>query len=696
MPQPKLPPFLSLPRHVVTRVQRAVLLAGALFTIVLLALLLSRPQWLVQLDALGYDLLLATLHRTPPPSRVVIVEIDERSLQEVGQWPWPRYQVARLLDLIRQAGVKAVAMDSVFAEPDRLSLGRLRDRFRQDLQVTIGLDGIPAQYLDNDAVLAASMGHPEVVAGLWFDFDAPQPAPPPVVPLPRVMFRRTPDAPDAVPLPRALGVLAPTAALLPHLQTIGFLNALPDSDGKIRRAPLLIEQTGWIYPSLALAAVMRTVGATQVVAMVSAAGVEEVAINNIRIPTDRHGNMLLPFSANAARQFERVSAADILKGRVPAERLADRVVFVGSTATAQNDVHPTPLDRQLAGILVHGVAADAMLRQDFLQSPSWTPGAQLVLVALSCAAMTLLLSRLSLALCAAACFGGVTLLCLGAEWLFTRYGLFLSPVSPLLSLLGSFVVLGVIRFRGEEKAAIRKTRELSVAQDCAIFGLVSVAETRDSATGNHIIRTQRYVRVLAEHLAKRPGFRRALTPERIETICKSAPLHDIGKVGVPDNILLKPGRLTEEEFVIMRQHTLIGQQVLERADRISGLDSADSFLRCAEEIAAAHHERWDGKGYFKGLRGEEIPLAARLMALADVYDAIRSRRPYKDEVPHAVAVENISAGSGTQFDPDVVQAFLEIEQVFLEISERYPDEDRLWGHVGLTGVSCAGLLPDVG
>lgn len=664
------------------RVRRSVALTAALLVIALLALTLSRPTPLVLLDALGYDLLLRGLQRNPPPSGTVIVDIDEKSLGELGQWPWPRYHVARLLDVIRAADVKAVGVDLVFPEPDRLSLANLRERFRRDLGVTIALDGVPAQHLDNDAVLAQALSHREIVNGIWFDFDAARTAPLPPVPLPQVLFTRTADAPQVIPLPRAPGALPPTPVLLSKVRSIGFLNSLPDSDGKIRRAPMLIEHAGRIYPSLALAAVMRALGETRVIGSVSAAGVEELRVGDIRIPTDRFGNMLLPFSENSRDRFERFSAADVIRGRVPAERLRGRLVFVGSSATAQNDVHPTPLDRQFPGIMVHGVAADTILGRDFLQTPSWTPGAQFLLVLISCLLTALMLSRFPLAVGALVCAAALAGLCLGSAWLFTRHGIFLSPVSPLLSLSTSFMLLGVIRFRGEEKAAIQRTRDLSAAQDCAIVGLVSVAETRDRETGNHVIRTQGYVRVLAEHLAKRPGFRKVLTRDTIETICKSAPLHDIGKVGVPDRILLKPGRLTEEEYAIMRQHTLIGRQALERAVRISGLDPGNSFLRYAEEIASGHHEHWDGKGYPKGLKGTEIPLSARLMAVADVYDAIRSRRHYKEALPHEAAVGDIRAGSGTQFDPDLVQAFLEIEHLFREISELYADDMPQWGEPG--------------
>ena len=672
-----LPDFRVFPRfrhRPVQRVQRFVMATGAVLGIALLAFTLYRPAILVQLDAFVYDTLLRTVQRTPPHSRAVIVDIDEKSLNELGQWPWPRYQIAHLLDVIRLAGAKTVAMDSVFAEPDRLSLLRLKERFRNDLNITIGLDGIPEEDLDNDAIMGKSLDHAEIVSGIWFNFDEPSQSDLSRLPLPRVAFTRTSDAPQTIPIPVAMGVLPPTSSLLSKVRTIGFVNVLPDIDGKIRKTPLLIEYGKRIYPSLALAAVMHTIGTSQVIARFSAAGIDEVRVGGIRIPTDHNGNMLLPFGRDPGNQFERFSAADLLRGRVEVDRLRDRVVFVGSSATAQSDVHPTALARQMPGIQIHAVAADAILRSTFLSTPSWVPAVQFALVLFICVAMTYFLSRFPLSVCALVSICGATALCLGACWLFVMHGLFLSPLSALFSIWGNFTILGSIRFRGEEKASLQQEKELSVAQDCAIVGLVSVAETRDSETGKHIIRTQQYVRVLAEHLAKHPKFRDALTDDTIRILCKSAPLHDIGKVGLQDSILLKKGPLTEEERVTMRRHTLIGRQALERADRVSGVDSKNSFFLCAEEIALGHHERWDGTGYPQGLRGEQIPLSARIMALADVYDALRSKRYYKESLSHEEVVKEIRAGSGSQFDPDVIQAFLEREQVFLEISETYGED----------------------
>ena len=209
-------------------------------------------------------------------------------------------------------------------------------------------------------------------------------------------------------------------------------------------------------------------------------------------------------------------------------------------------------------------------------------------------------------------------------------------------------------------------------QEATIRVMVSLAEFRDECTGNHIRRTQDYVRLLADYLSRQPRDAGFLMPEQIDRIAKASPLHDIGKIAIPDHILLKPGRHTPEEFAIMQTHSVKGESMLLRSLHEMGGDNA--MLRFACQIARSHHERWDGGGYPDGLAGEAIPLAARLMAVADVYDALRSRRPYKKAFDHAEAVDIIVQGKGSHFDPLLVEAFLALEGVFSEIATKLADE----------------------
>lgn len=224
-----------------------------------------------------------------------------------------------------------------------------------------------------------------------------------------------------------------------------------------------------------------------------------------------------------------------------------------------------------------------------------------------------------------------------------------------------------------EVEVAKRTREVMAIQDVTILTMASLAETRDSDTGNHIRRTQFYVKALAEHLRDNRRFSATLTDTYISLLFKSAPLHDIGKVGIPDRILLKPGRFTPDEFEIMKTHTTLGKEAIEHAEKQLGMKV--EFLEMAKEIAYGHQEKWDGSGYPEGIGGDDIPISARLMALADVYDALISRRVYKEGMSHEKAVQIIIEGKGSHFDPDMVDAFVSIQDDFRAIALRFADSD---------------------
>src|SRR5512135_53193 len=232
---------------------------------------------------------------------------------------------------------------------------------------------------------------------------------------------------------------------------------------------------------------------------------------------------------------------------------------------------------------------------------------------------------------------------------------------------------GMLELKVQERTAQlqHKTEEVSQIRDVTIMAMASLAETRDNETGNHLRRTQKYIRALGLKLRDHPYFRDFLTEDNIESLYKLAPLHDIGKVGIPDAILLKQGKLTPEEYEIMKTHPQLGGNAIAMAE--SGLPTPNRFLHIAREIATGHHEKWDGSGYPQGLKGDAIPISARLMAVSDVYDALISRRIYKQPYSHQEAVAHILRGRGTHFDPDVTDAFLAIEEEFAQIAERYQD-----------------------
>jgi putative two-component system response regulator len=235
-----------------------------------------------------------------------------------------------------------------------------------------------------------------------------------------------------------------------------------------------------------------------------------------------------------------------------------------------------------------------------------------------------------------------------------------------------------------ESEVRRRMWENDLIKDVSLNALAMLAEKRDNETGNHLHRTQHYVEALMLQLSDHPRFRDHLNPRQRTLIGKAVPLHDIGKVGVPDQILLKPARLTPDEFEIIKTHAQIGADAIEDAiQRVLGNDSEllksereDSplaFLEMARKVALYHHEKWDGTGYPHGLAGDDIPVCGRLMAVADVFDAVISRRHYKEAMPIDEVVKIISEGRGKHFDPDIVDAFMGLQDLFVEISRRYAD-----------------------
>jgi putative two-component system response regulator len=226
-----------------------------------------------------------------------------------------------------------------------------------------------------------------------------------------------------------------------------------------------------------------------------------------------------------------------------------------------------------------------------------------------------------------------------------------------------------------EAEVARRMRQNQIIQEVSIHALARLAETRDPETGNHLRRTQGYVRTLATALKDHPRFSDYLQQHTVELLVRSAPLHDIGKVGIPDHVLLKPGKLTPEEWAIMQTHSRLGHDAIELAEQDA--DETVEFLAIAKEIAYYHHEKWDGSGYPKGLAGDAIPACARLMALADVFDALICRRVYKEPMALEKARSIIIEGRGQHFDPDIVDVFIKDFDTFAEIARRYADDDML-------------------
>ena len=656
--------------------RRALLLWGVLLSSLLSLSYVYKPGLLDAIDYKIYDVMVGYLPLKEEKGIPVIVDVDEQSLAEFGQWPWPRYRIALLLEKLKQAGVLSVGVDILFTEPDRTSLGILQEEISRELNIQFTFNNLPQSFYDNDQILAETLlGHPFVL-GYKFIFEQR-----PIRishchlhPLNAIILKDPDRAVNFIPLFNASDVACSLSKLSETVQTSGFLNYTADRDGTIRRTPLFIRYNDQLYPSLALATFMQAVQAQKVLLKMSTNGVESLKVKKYQIPLDSQGNLLIRYRG-PKHMFEYLSARDLLNDQIPKEKLEGKIVFLGASALGLEDNHPTPFDILYPGVEIHATIVDNILQGNFFSKPNWVIGSEfvaiLVLGILSSVLLTWTKALKSVCLLIVIIFG----LCYGSQEILKMYGIFISPLFTVLTLTITFSSLTFIKFWFHENRLKEQTRELLRAQDLTIFSLLSLVETRDNETGEHIIRTQQYVQILAKKLATYPKFQHFLNETTIDYLYKSAPLHDIGKVGVPDKILRKGGTFNIEEFEEMKKHTVYGRDAIIRAELALGDEIGSSFLCCSQEITYTHHEKWDGTGYPQGLKGEEIPISGRLMALADVYDALLSKRAYKSAFGHEEAKAIILEGRGTHFDPDVVDAFLEIEAVFKKISVEFADSE---------------------
>jgi adenylate cyclase len=643
--------------------RRLVFLCGVAPVLVTAVLGLFRPTFLARFDNSVYDIVLRSARTNGPGQHVAIVDVDDRSLSTIGQWPWRRDVVARLVTRLRNAGASAIALDIIFAESDRY--GQPGDSEGRSTGATAtGLD----------AALAGALREGRVVLGYGLTFDpAPRAQTACVLHPIGIAIVQPSDETRYEPLFHATGAVCNLPRLAEATATSGFLNAAPDSDGILRRVPLLAELDGRVYPGLALAAVAAATGARDIALRIANVNASVLTIDSRAVPVDGKGNLLLRYRGKK-RTFPYFSAADVLTDQVPVGALRGKIVFVGTTALGTREVVATPLDTLFAGVEVQATVADNLLEQDFISRTALGAILESLIGLALGIATAMLVAGTGIASGLIGATASVAALWWGTVWLLSTRGVFISPLSPTIGVLAALAVMTLAKFSVERGRADNASREKTAAQRLMVQALLSLTEVRDAETGRHSRRTQQYARLLGEQLATQPDFRAYLTPERIDLLSSLAPLHDIGKVGVPDHVLNKPGALTAEELAQMRQHPVLGRDVILKAEARVGVRD-DATLEMAKDIVYTHHERWDGAGYPQGLRGTAIPIAGRVMALVDVYDAVSARTLYQKNMSHDDTVAFIVGGKGTHFDPDVVDAFLRVAALFKSTSDEAIADD---------------------
>ena len=441
------------------------LIAWGLITSLLFAgLYLYPPSLLAYLDQRVYDVLFGSTHRFRTSGRVVIVDLDERSLARFGRWPWPRAQLARLLEKIKALGAASVGIDMIFAEPDETPSSRA-----QQASTTLGSErkAAPNTLTPNDAALAGVLSGGTFILGYNLRFAAEREDASGCIlhPIPVVTLQKPGGKAEVAELFQASAVLCSLPGLAAAATGSGFLNAAPDTDGILRRMPLMIAHDGLVYPSLGLATLLPVLGVRQFVLRATGGRIESLAFEDIVVPLDTRGGLLLHFRGGK-QTFPYISAADVLGDQLPEGSLRDRIVFVGASAPGLGESVATPLDTTFPGVEVHATVADSILRRDFIRRSSAAPAIELALIVAAGPIAALMVAM------AGVVWGGAMLVALAGGlwvatgWLMGSSGLFISPVFPIVALAFGFTAIMVASFYLERGRAewttqrFRRTRQI--------------------------------------------------------------------------------------------------------------------------------------------------------------------------------------------------------------------------------------------
>ena len=506
---------------------------GLLLTICCSLLLIFPPLFLRQAELHLYDLMLKNYSPLPQSDVPVMVGIDEESLEAYGQWPWPRYRIALLVERLRELGADVIALDFLMPEPDRTSPEVIMAERQRELGSSLS-SPMPSLLKDlNSQRLADAISKGQTILGYFFVFTdtvKSEAAAEPAVPAGMVVASSAGSSTD---LPGPKGMVRSIPVLTAAAGAEGFTNAQQDIDGVLRRAPVLLRYNGKYYPSLALGAILL-VSHDRNIRLIHDSSETTLIWGSRRIPLDHQGNLLLTFRGDE-KPFRYVPAKEILQSGQAIGSLRGKIVIIGASAKGLGDLHLVSSGRLLNGLEVHASIIDTILNNRFLSSPGWARGAELFVVIFLGIVSTVVLSRpgfmLSVIIVAAGSGGSYWA---GRELL--RYGgLFISPVVPMLTPVLIMTVLGLLKYGIEARKLLKRNQNLIDAQDTIIVSMSALSEARDKETGGHILRTQQYVEVLARQLATLPHYS-SLDKTGVELLAKSAPLHDIGKVGIPDSI----------------------------------------------------------------------------------------------------------------------------------------------------------------
>lgn len=591
----------------------------------------------------------------------IIVKIDEDSIAGIGQWPWSRLIIAKIIQEILKAKPASIGADVLFSENDRTSPNVFKSFYKNRLQKNIKISNLPKNLNNHDAILAKVLSQGNTILPIIASNKRY-----PTTCQPQTAMDVNGDFKN---IPHANTFICNISIIQKSVKNTGFINSLVSKDGLLRKYNIAFAYEGKLIPSLSVAMLKSIYPDMVFNEKESFLKRYSIKFFDKTIHTNEKGEVLNYFYN--PKKFTTVSALDILEKRVDLSMFTGKFVILGTTAIALSDKYLTQDSKMASGVYAHASFLENALHGTLLFSPNIAKTIAYI-ISLICAFILAYFILKHKYLYANILFFASNIFALFLTWQYMSYGLYLPFGFFIIPLMLSFaimlVVLSFVLQKKEKDFAI----DLINTRSSITNNMMMMVESRDTETGKHIIRTKEYAKLLAQYLAKNSIYSKELNKEFVEALYQATPLHDIGKVGIPDYILQKPGALTDEERKIMQNHSQIGYRII--SNSLEQKNEKDLFLETAANIAYAHHERWDGKGYPLGLKEKDIPIEGRIVAVVDVYDALTSARCYKEAFGFEKSEGIILKGKGTQFDPIMVDAFESLRQEFKKIALHHADD----------------------
>jgi adenylate cyclase len=605
-----------------------------------------------------YDFISSVLKEHPQhakESNVIIVDIDENSLKAVGQWPWPRIVIAQLIGKLERLNTTAIGFDMIFPEKDRTSPTQIALFYKKFFNIDKIIDPIPNNLRDNDKIFSYQLKQSSSTMSLYLSKEY-------------IVggngcnnLHSIENDFESLKLDTYNHILCNTTALVSSAKYSGFINSNIDEDGILRRMPLFKKYKQTVIPAFSLAVLLNIDSNLKIF------GDRTFEILDHKIKTDEKSNVL--FKIYDDDWYKKISAIDLLSNNFKAEMLTGKIVLLGSSAVSLHDQIVVSGGKRFIGVKVHTTIIDNILNGELLVQPTNYKYINIFLSILLSLVLFLLFINKRNILILIFFVSLALLLTVFTIYAYTN-GTYLSIGYLILPFIIHFFIVGILYIIINSYERHKFIEELNRSHVALLDSMVHVAEVHDLETGAHIMRTKKYIKLLAQHIYSKGIYKKELSPKFIEMMYRTAPLHDLGKVGIEDCILKKQGKLTPMEYEVMKTHPDLGRHIINNAMMSY---KENDFFAMAKNIAYGHHEKWDGTGYPEGLKGYEIPIECRFMALADVYDALVSKRVYKEAFSFERSNKIIIECKGSHFDPVLVEAFEEIKDQFEEIAQRYSD-----------------------